>query len=584
MKPAQIILFTATLLAGGWLHAQAPAAPLIEPVAGPETSKPDARPAVRPPSVPGTPSGEASAPVTVPGAPVTITPGTPGVIPPVAPEPPKQEMQKSDEGYLLKDAPLNDIFQFLAKSAGRQYFHNAKINSPDFLVTGHLNEGNPLAQMEELAFMYGLSLHTKGSTIYALTQAQLAQLPSIEFHYQLRYLRPTDIEKIKELIKPMLSPGTGIVLFEPKTNTVVIIDSSHHIEQAREFLHGIDKAKGQIIVETKILRINSTAGEHTGINWNNSLGATGTSIGVLRSLNSVFGIDSQWAKSNSPIAESTALGKGIGPTLNAVESTNPNASLVLSPLQLNGVLHALAEGQLARQISNPTLITEDNEQAIISIIDRVPIITVTESVTSAGSQKTEVVRYKIDESDSTDPDKSREIGISMVVTPTLLPDGTVRMKMRPRFAQITEFIIGSTGNKYPRVTESMVESIARVPDGYSLVVGGFYGAAISKGKNKVPLLGDIPVLNFFFKSKETTNERTSLVFIVTPKSYDPTDRGASNRAGSRVRSGTTLNCDHDWVDPENPGPAHEPNLKRTIRGMQPSQAPYYPRAGEKRSN
>ena len=109
--------------------------------------------------------------------------------------------------------------------------------------------------------MYGLSLHVKGNTIYALTQAQLAQLPSVEFHYQLRYLRPTDMEQIKELIKPMLSPGTGIVNFEPKTNTIIIIDSAHRIEQARDLLHSIDKAKGQIIIETKILRVNSTAAE-----------------------------------------------------------------------------------------------------------------------------------------------------------------------------------------------------------------------------------------------------------------------------------------------------------------------------------
>ena len=106
-------------------------------------------------------------------------------------------MQKSAEGFIIRDANLNDIFQYLAKSAGRQYFHNAKIAGPEFLVTGHLNEGDPLQQMEELAFMYGLSLHTKGTTIYALTQAQLAQLPSAEFHYQLRYLRPTDMEQIK---------------------------------------------------------------------------------------------------------------------------------------------------------------------------------------------------------------------------------------------------------------------------------------------------------------------------------------------------------------------------------------------------
>ena len=154
------------------------------------------------------------------------------------------------------------------------------------------------------------------------------------------------------------------------------------------------------------------------------------------------------------------------------------------------MLRALAEGGLASQVSNPTLITEDNEQATISIIDRIPIITTT---TTASVGRTAhrhrggplQNRRQSDKTIDTDPDKHREIGISLVVTPTLLPDGTVRMKLRPRSAQIVETgSRASPGNEYPRVTESMVETLARVPDGYSLVVGGFYGEAQIRRQNQ----------------------------------------------------------------------------------------------------
>ena len=474
--------------------------------------------------------------------------GGEGEVPP-APE--------EDEGFIIKDAGLNDILQYLAKSAKKQYFHNAQIAGPNYLVTGHLNDGDPLQQMEELAFMYGLTLHTKGNTIYALTQSQLSQLPSTEFHYKLRYLRPNDVETIKDLIRPVLSPGTGIVNFEPKTNTIVIIDSAHRIEAAQRLLENIDQAKGQIIVETKILRVNSSAAESSGINWSQSLGSTSDGVRISSGLNAVFGFQAN----------------------NAIN----NANLILTPGQLNGVLRALAEGNLASQVSNPTLITEDNERATISIIDRIPIITSTTTASSTGADPTvtEEVRYKIDTSDKSidsDPEQHREIGISLVVTPTLLPDGTVRMKMRPRSAQITGRVIGQTENEYPQVTESMIETLARIPDGHSLVVGGFYGEVESDNKNKVPIFGDVPILNFFFKSKETSKEKTSLVFVVTPTSYDPTNGLANSRAGKRIRANSEFSTDYNWVDPHNPGPAHEPNLQRALRGLQPHQAPYYPRA------
>lgn len=584
MNAVKFITLSATIWAVGSLCAQTSPEVPIEPVAPPVAipgapQLPSTGKNTVPDIVDGAVTPDLPPPTTDPKAPsaVPAAPGGPSSGAPFGPlENQKQEMQKSEEGFIIKDAAINDIFQFLAKTAGRQYFHNAKIAGPDFVVTGHLNNGNPLMQMEELAFMYGLSLHTKGDTIYALTQAQLAQLPSAEFHYQLRYLRPTDMEQIKELIKPMLSPGTGIVNFEPKTNTIIIIDSAHRIEQARALLYGIDKAKGQIIVETKILRVNSGAVERVGVNWSGSLGKDGTSFSVRRDLSSIFGL--------SLPTEVAGAAAGATPS-----TTVAGTNLVLSPIELTGVLRALNEGNLARQVSNPTLITEDNEQASISIIDRVPIITSTTTPGSGGSPAitTEELRYKIDESDKsidTDPEKHREIGISIVVTPTLLPDGTVRMKMRPRSAQISgEIISAATGNRYPKVTESMIESITRIPDCHSLVVGGFYGEAESRDRTKIPMLGDIPILNFFFKSKDTSKEQASLIFIVTPKSYNPTNIRANSSTHNRMRAAATIDCDADWVDPDNPGPAHEPNMRRTIRGMAPAQAPYYPRIGESES-
>lgn len=550
------------------LDAPAPAAPEL----------PAPAPAPEPPPAPGdlpNLSAAADQPVAPPVEPVAPPSDLDAAGAPVATTAPpaNQEIQQSDEGYLIKDAPLNDIFQFLAKQAGRQYFHNAKLATPEFRVTGHLNDGNPYDQMEELAFMYGLTLYTKGNTIYALSSAQLSQLPSAEFNYQLRYLRSADIEQIKALIQPMLTPGTGIVNFEPKTNTIVIIDTTHRIEQAKGLLSRIDQAKGQIVVETKILRVNSTAAERVGVNWSNSLGESGTSLQIARSLNSVFGIDSTFGTE----------GGTVGNALTAAE-TAAASNLVLSPMQLNGVLRALAEGNFATQVSNPTLITEDNEQGAISIIDRVPIITQTQSGAGDTAIVTEEVRYKIDSADraiTEDANNHREVGISVVVTPTLLPDGTIRMKLRPRSSQIVEKIKGITGNEYPRVSESMIESLSRVPDGHSLVVGGFYGEVENKDRTKVPLLGDIPVINFFFKSRETVKENASLVFIVTPTSYDPSSSAATGKQSSRIHRNVSLTQDHDWVDPTcNPGPAHEPNMRRGVRGLRIQEAPYYPTSGE----
>ena len=432
-------------------------------------------------------------------------------------------IEAEEGGFLIKDANINDIFQLLAKRSDKQYFHNNKLNTVDFQVTGHLNgDVDPLKQMEELAFQYGLRMYVKGNTVYAMMSDQLSNLPAKEWTYSLNYLRPTDIEQIKALIQPMLSVGRGIVNYEPKTNTIIVIDTMRHIEMVEKLLKKIDKPKGQIVVEVKILRVNNSEGSQTGVDWSSSLGDAGVSLSVARNLNSVFGISSPVG---GTVGDDSA---SSGPDFSA-------ANIVLSPLQISGVLRALNDSNLVTQKSNPIVITEDNEKASISLIDRVPIITTTTNSGSGNISEAEEVRYTIDASDSTDPETTREIGVTISVTPSLLPDGTIRMHMRPRNAQITENIVTESGNVYPRVSEATIQSIARIPDGHSLIIGGFYGEVESKGTTKVPILGDIPILNFFFKSKQTLKEKSSLVFVVTPTSYNPSCIKSNNKTSERLR-------------------------------------------------
>ena len=476
---------------------------------------------------------------------------------------------ENESGFTITDAKINDIFQLLARRAGKQYFHNNQITGPNFNVTGHLNgDTSALKQMEELAFQYGLRLYVKGNTVYALQDEQLARLPAKEWTYQLKYLRPTDIEQIQALVRPLLTPGRGIVNFEPKTNTLIVIDTTTHIETVERVLNKIDRPKGQIVVETKILNVDSDARKRSGVDWSASLGS-GVSIEAVRSLNSVFGL-------GSSTFEAAATSVGLSATGSEV---SPGENLIFSPFQLSGILRALNDGNIVTQKSNPIVITEDNESAIISLIDRIPIITSTTTSSNGTVTVSDEVRYTIDESDSVDPETTREIGLTIAVTPSLLPDGTVRMRMRPRTAVVTDNIEGESGNIFPQVTESSVQTIARIPDGHSLIVGGFYSEAKSNEKTKVPLLGDVPVFKFFFKSKDAQKVQSSLVFVVTPTSYNPTSTASNRETNRHLRSHMALPKDHDNVDPRNPGPAHKSNLRRTIRGMKynDQQPDNYPR-------
>ena len=407
---------------------------------------------------------------------------------------PKRFASDSTEGYWLDAAPINEIIQFLAREAGLQYFYNNQIASSEFDVTGHLQIDDPLQQMEDIALGLGLHIYLQDATVYVMTEQQLAGLPVEVMSYPLKYLRGstpntlsqsnsesssssiTDFEKLQTIIQPMLTKGVGAIAFEEKTNTLLITDNEVKLRNLRELLARIDQPKPQIAVNVRILRISNSKGRKVGVDWEAALGE-GVSISATQSLNTMF---------NLPDTNLLSKARETGSQIDVVDgivsrssfSTSADSStrnfqdgtgLVFDSVQLEAIVHALNEADVVTQEACPTIITEDNEQGLIAIVDRFPIITSTLSQTSAGQNTSEDVRYKIDESDpdmSDNPEDSREIGVTLSVTPTLLPDGTVRMKLRPRVAKIVEFIPAATSNNiYPRVSESMAESISRVPSG-----------------------------------------------------------------------------------------------------------------------
>lgn len=534
----------------------------------------------------------------------------------------------AEDGFFIREAQLNDVFQFLAKAAGLNYFHNAELAAPSYIVTGHLQDGEPLQQMKELGLMYGITIYEKGTTVYAMTEGQLSQLPTKPFMYQLKYLRPGDIDQIRAILSPALTPGRGSVDYETKTNTLIMIDNEQRVEALKGILAELDKPKRQVAIEMRILRVTSGSRNRIGVDWSSVLGDQGIALGADSALNNLFNLpdlDSatevitlatdQFGSAgigtggvidnsgfNGPVTftaagvASTAIPSNAGnftitgapspgngnivdsgvfdaSQFNGQQRTSVNtrtinttgSGLVLDSVALDAVMRALNQGNLAEQESSPTLITEDNEQGIISIIDRVPIIVATVNNNSAGSNVTERVRYRIDQDDPVDdPANTREIGVTMSITPTILPDNTIRMVMRPRTAQIVEFIIGQTGNRYPRVSESTVDTIARVPNGSSLLVGGFYEEAHRDQESKVPILGDIPWVNFFFKSTDKEKTITSIVFVVTPTAYDAESPQATMEMTKQLHDRQVLPFDHNWPDRKSPGYNHEANLGRTL--------------------
>jgi Flp pilus assembly secretin CpaC len=452
----------------------------------------------------------------------------------------------TSNSFWLDSYPLNDLYQYLARQADFQYFQNPSIDS--IRVTGELFKGrNPLDNIRELALQYNLVLFQKGRTLYALTQDQISTLPQKEFRYELKYLHPRP-EDIQRMLGHFLTPERGTATLEPQINTIIVSDNETVIPKIARYLKSIDVPRRQISIQVRVISINTTGDKNTGIDWSQTLGKNGLSLSATAqaNLDSAFGF--RPFRTFSPQSNAATT----------VTTTNQGTNVILGPVTVTAVLHALYENTRAHTENAPLVITEDNEPSTVRVVTRTPIVISTTTVTNGVSNIASDVRYYLDPSDAA---KGREIGTTLLVTPSILPDNTIRLQIDGTVATQVGSVSAATGsttapNIYPIVNEAHLINLSRVPSGYSLILGGFVTINNSVSTNKVPILGSIPLLGQAFRFKSTSRSRTNLAFIITPIAFQADDPDRSVEVSDYDRR-SMIGPEQDLADPNLIGRVHE---------------------------
>lgn len=449
--------------------------------------------------------------------------------------------------FWLDNYPLNDLYQYLARQADYQYFQNPFLDS--IKVTGELFKGrNPLDNMRELALQYNLVLFRKGRTLYALTQDQIATLPQQEYRYELKYLHPSP-EDIQRMLGHFLTPDHGTATLEPQINTIVVSDNETVIPKIARYLRSIDVPRRQISIQVRVISITTTGDKFTGVDWSQTFGQNGLPLsGTLQTnLDAAFGFRPLLSSSTSTNGKVVTLG-------------NQGTNVIIGPVTVTAVLHALFEHTQAHAENAPLVITEDNTPSIVKVVTRQPIVTSTVNVTNGVAVTTNEVRYYLDPHDAT-ANPPREIGTTLVVTPSILPDNTIRLHIDGTVATQVGTVSAPTSSAtlpdiFPIVNEAHLVNLSRVPSGYSLILGGFVTISNSFSNNKVPILGSLPLVGQAFRFKSILRSRTNLAFLITPIAFQA-ENPARSVAVSEHDRGSIIGPERDLADPELIGHVNE---------------------------
>ncbi|GAB3386379.1 type IV pilus secretin PilQ [Massilia agri] len=297
----------------------------------------------------------------------------------------------------------------------------------------------------------------------------------------------------------------GSAIIDPRTNQMFVTDIASKIEDIRKLIQKTDVASKQVLIEARLVEAND--------GFSRNLGAK-LGFADLRTLR---GGDTGWAvKGNERVAiggNLTGVGQVTGQTPDTGDGYT-NTTLVNLPAAaiggasapsiafslfssaanrfLNLELSALEADGKGKIISSPRVVTEDKQIAVIEQGIELPY----QVATSSGATS---ITFK-------------KANLRLEVTPQITPDGNVVLEV-----DVNKDSKGEETRAGPAINTQHVKTKVMVENGGTVVLGGIYQQTERNNENKVPVLGDVPVLGYLFKSTGRESTKTELLVFITPK-------------------------------------------------------------------
>jgi len=299
------------------------------------------------------------------------------------------------------------------------------------------------------------------------------------------------------------------ITHDPPTNALVITASRDDYRRLRKVIDLLDIPRKQVFVETVIMEISDSDRRDTGASWHG--GKPGEGAGGI---NILAARGSQSLNLGSALLDGSLLGGlALGVFGQAINVPLPGIEGGLDIPAFGVVLRALQEDSSTNVLSSPNILTLDNEEATIEIGETVPFPTGGSLGALAGAAGAAggfggfpSISF------------SREdVGIILRITPQINESDYVTMDVYQEISEVKE---GSAANTLtsggPTTTKRSAETHVMVRSNQTIVIGGLMQEVETMSESKVPILGDIPLIGFFFRNKLKTKRKTNLLIFLTP--------------------------------------------------------------------
>jgi general secretion pathway protein D len=297
-------------------------------------------------------------------------------------------------------------------------------------------------------------------------------------------------------------PSTGgMIQADPTTNSLIITAPEPQYRQIRAVIDKLDGRRAQVLIESLIVEVSANKVAEFGIQWQTAFGNYGSgAVGVIGTNSGVTGgniIDLAVAAATGNAAgiSSQTLGNGMNVAI---------APRINGKYYLGALANFLENTGDANVLSTPNLLTLDNEEAQIIIGNNVPFPT--GSYANTGGNNGAVNPFTTVE--------RKDVGLMLRVRPTINENGTVKLTLYQEVSKVNEGTLKDTNG--PTTSKRSIESTVMVDDGNVIVLGGLLEDSYALGQDKVPVMGDLPVVGALFRNENRSRKKTNLMVFLRP--------------------------------------------------------------------
>lgn len=392
----------------------------------------------------------------------------------------------------FREADIQNVLRILAYKSGVNIVTGPEVTG---LVTIQLKDVPWEQALTVILETYGYGYDRRGNIITVTTIENLKkrredaavlaeQIPLVTKTFPISYGKASDI--IASLQK--MKTDRGSVNYDERTNTIIVQDVPEQVKLIGEVISKLDKTTPQVLIEAKIVETTLNSQDNLGIDWVTKVTMTGSQ----RPIEWPFTKHSEgkWLKfADFPAPETTAFSFG---TLNFT--------------QVQAILEMLRTRTDTNILSNPRIVTLDNQPAKINVGSQYPIPTYTYNEDQA---KLQVSGWEY-----------KDIGIIFEVTPHVNNEEYVTIDIEPTITEILDFVTVEN-TSLPRLSNESAKTKVMIKDGQTLVIGGLIKTKVTNVKKKMPILGDIPIAGLLFQKSEKGNVKTDLLVFITPHIINP---------------------------------------------------------------